>query len=349
VIRILSIQEAARRYARRFLWSNTMKPVHLALILALIVLAFLAPARSDLGAQANHTGLSIVEEGADSSGNHLYTIHADNVDIKEVLRAFLKKTDQELAIDQDVAGTVPVLDIRNKTFHDALQWIVNVAQPRIKIVKVGSVYHVTRDLDAIRKADAASIAERAQQRIDQIHNGGFGGAGGSMPSVVPMGSATGQMRSNSAFQNGIPMDRNVSISVPEGQPIPLSQVLEKMSAQTGFSIVLDPRVPRELSFSGTITEAQLPLVLQTIATTSGLKLVANGTQAIFSPTDQFTLRLGGNVIGVHPSVPCSRCRQPVSPFWNYCPHCGQIIPRGMQQNQNLNGMRRSGAPNSRQP
>ena len=48
----------------------------------------------------------------------------------------------------------------------------------------------------------------------------------------------------------------------------------------------------ELSFAGTITEAPLALVLDRIASTTGLTLLASSTQAVFTPPDQFTIRAG---------------------------------------------------------
>lgn len=272
--------------------------------------------------QANQSGLSIVENGTDRQNNRLFTIQADRVDVADVLRTFFKKAGVEAAIDRDVSGPVN-LTIKNVTFREALQYVVQFARPQIKITKGqnDSVYHVSRDLEAQRKAEAIA------NRIQELN----GATGHAYPPVVPNGIGPQTSRLGPPLQIGLP-DRTVTLEVPDDHPIPLSEALSRISQQTRFPIYLDRRVPRELSFAGTISEAPLSLVLQRLASTTGLKLLASPTQATLVPPDQFTIRVNDMLLNQYPNMPCSKCGQPISSLWYYCPHCGQITPRGAQQN-----------------
>lgn len=280
------------------------------------------------GVRAVQSGLSIVESGADAA-HRVYTLQADRVDVAELLRAFFKKAGQEAAIDRDVTGQI-TLTIRDKSFREALQWIVQVTRPFIKVTALNGVYHVSLD-------PAAQAAQDARVRADAVRNAM---RPGGVPSVVPL---PGGPSGGSPFAGphiggiggigwpaGIPNDRPVSISVPPNHPIPLADAVARLSAQARFPISLDPQVPRELNFTGIITEAPLPLVLQTIASTSGLKLVANGRQAVLYPTDQLRILVNDVLLNQYPAAPCVRCGQMVSSAWSFCPFCGQPTPRGLQ-------------------
>ncbi len=307
-----------------------------------------AQSYADSSFQVNRSGLSIVENGTDRLNNRLFTIQADRVDVADILRTFFKRAGVEAAIDQDVTGLVN-LSIKNVVFRDALQWIVQVSRPQIKISKGknDNIYHVTRDFDAQRTADA--IASRIES------SGGLAGRNipGVSPGVVPPNMPRVVMPN--MMQNGVPADRLITLDVPDDHPIPLTEALNRISALARFPIFVDRRIPRELSFAGTITEAPLPLVLQTIASTSGLKLLASGTQATFVPTDQFSLRVSDMLLGQYPNMQCSKCSRQISSLWSYCPHCGQLTPRGAQllnqknlinkQNPTVQPLRNGEAPN----
>jgi len=282
---------------------------------------------ADSTLQAGRSGLSIAESGVDASNNRLFRIVADRVDVADVLRAFFKQAGVEFAIDPDVSGPIN-LSRRDVTFLQGLQALVQVAKPQIKVTRGANnnVYHVSRDPDAQRAADA--IANRIQQMGAHAY-----------PSVVP-GNIIGQtnpLNSLPTIQIGAPGDRTVTLEVSEEHPIPLADALSRISQQAHFPIYVDRRVPRELSFAGTITEAPLSLVLQRIATTTGLKLLASPTQATFVPPDQFTIRVNNMLVNQYPNMPCAKCGQQISSLWSYCPYCGQITPRGAQLLNPRNG------------
>jgi hypothetical protein len=275
--------------------------------------------------QAAQSGLSIVENGTDRQNNRLFTIQVDRVDVADVLRTFFKRAGVEAVIDQDVAGPLNIT-VKNVTFREALQYVVQFARPQIKVTKGknDSVYHVSRDLEAQRTAEA--IANRMQDLSGQ--------PGHAYAPVVPngLGPQTNRLGSpQPGIVTGLPVDRTVTIDVPDDHPIPLSEALSRISQQTRFPIYLDRRVPREISFAGTISEAPLSLVLQRLATTTGLKLLSSPTQATLVPPDQFTIRVSDMLMNQYPNMPCVKCGQQISSLWSFCPHCGQITPRGAQQ------------------
>lgn len=125
----------------------------------------------------------------------------------------------------------------------------------------------------------------------------------------------------------------MSLDVPLDKPISLADAVARISAQARFQITLDPNVPQQLNFTGTITQAPLSLVLTEIAQTSGLRVVGNPLQATFYPTDQFMLRVNEVLYNQFPGAPCPKCGAWVAASWNFCPNCGQITSRGRTQGQ----------------
>lgn len=285
------------------------------------------------GIQINRSGLSIVDNGVDRMNNRLFTIQADGVDVADILRTFFKRAAAEVAIDQNVTGPIN-LSIKNVTFREALQWIVQVAKPQIKVTKGknDSIYHVSRDLEAQRTAEALA------NRIAALSGPG----GRAYPPVVPntLGPQANRINSLPIIQIGVPGDRTITLDVPDDRPIPLADALSRISQQSRFPIFVDRRVPRELSFTGTITDAPLSLVLQRISSTTGLKLLASSTQATFVPPDQFSIRVNDMLLNQYPNFQCSKCSQQISSLWSFCPHCGQITPRGAQLLNQRNGLPR---------
>lgn len=281
---------------------------------------------ADAGQAAGRRGISIAETGKDSEGRPLFSVLADSAEVTDLLKALFTKTGDEFTIDQDVSGPID-LNIRDKTLEDLFQEIARTFHPALKIRKDGKVWRVSRGFDA------QAAAEAIRNRMEG--NGRFEGALQTPNGVMPR---SGKNLLSTAVPLGetIPTNRYVSLDVPDARPIALSDALAQISAQTGFPVSLDKRVPRDLRFSGVIVRASLPLVLQEIARTSGLKLIADGTQAVLAPTDQFSITFNGLQIGQMTAFTCRRCGHSISPLWNFCPNCGLPTPRGTQQQYQQN-------------
>jgi hypothetical protein len=138
-------------------------------------------------------------------------------------------------------------------------------------------------------------------------------------------------------------NRPVTLSIPKDRPIPLADALRQISLQTGYPITLDRRVAREVDFSGSITRAPLSLVLQQIADTAKLKLIADANGATLTAPDWFLIRVRDVVMGGMPSAACPGCGERISAEWRYCPTCSRITPLGEREK----GGR--GTPPSRRP
>ena len=153
---------------------------HIPILLLLgALLSIPNPGRADTDAQGR-TGLSIVESGPNKEGERLFTVQADRIEITDLLRALFRKIDAEVAIDQDVSGPVTLV-VKDAPFKDALQWIVQVARPPVKITrsKTDSVYHVSHDAEAMRAANAI------HNRMEAFSNSVLAQV---PPSVVPGGT-----------------------------------------------------------------------------------------------------------------------------------------------------------------
>jgi hypothetical protein len=302
--------------------------------LAWLVVAVAAPVRAEVGVQgATKPSLVVVDNGVDASKRPVYTITAKSTEITEVLRAVFAKAAVEYAIDQDVVGPVDV-NLKNRTFDEILMQIRDTARPPIKILRgEDKVYRVSRDY--VLEEKAAILQNRLNNQ-----GGGFGSG-----QIAPSGPRVGQFPGSQVM---LPADKFVSLNVPDSSPIPLSQALARISAQTGFPILLDKRVPQEVKFSGSI-EASLNLALPALADIAGLRLVMSGGQAVFVPTDSFRILVNNMLLGQTGS-PCTKCRQTVWSTWSFCPNCGQITPRGAQtQMQNSYMNRQQQRPGTNNP
>jgi hypothetical protein len=182
-------------------------------------------------------------------------------------------------------------------------------------------------------SDQPGSSDRAPNRVIRVY--GTASLGDMMLAAYQVTSSRGQRSLPTlpnGYQNtlGVPADRYVTLSVPPDRPIPLSQAIQRIATQTRFPVRLDPRVPRDVLFTGDITQAPLPLALQNIAETAGLKVLANGMQAVLVPADHFQILYGNVIVAEHPSVPCRRCGQPLAATWAFCPHCGAPTARAEQ-------------------
>jgi hypothetical protein len=302
--------------------------------LAGLIAVSTAPSLAEVGTQAvAKPSLVLADSGVDAAKRPVYTITAKSTEITEVLRSVFAKAGLEYAIDQDVVGPVDV-NLKNRTIDEILMQIRDTARPPIKITKgEDKVYRVSRDY---------ALEEKAAAIQNRMNNGGGFGSGQMGPAGVRGSQAVNA-------QLAIPSDKSVTLNIPDNRPIPLSQAIARISAQTGFSIVLDKRVPQDVQFAGSITEASLPTVLQTIADTAGLRLIVSGTQAVFVPTDHYRIMVNNMMLG-QTGIACQKCRQPVWSTWSYCPSCGQATQRGIQnQMQNPYQNRQNPYLNRQQP
>src|SRR5262249_40299937 len=161
-------------------------------------------------------------------GERRLNVQTDAAEITEVLKAIFKLTGDDFAIDQDVSGPVDI-KIRNETPANVLSRIADSAKPALKIRRVGNLYKISRDPALARPTEP-----------------GAGNAG--FDPLKPYAAAGNPI----GYQQVASGNRPVNLDVPKDRPIPMSEVFARIAAQSGLNIRLDRRVPRELTFSGTI-------------------------------------------------------------------------------------------------
>lgn len=296
-----------------------MRLTSASLLITLFFLFLWQPVGAGATEQDGRANFTIVENERDKNGSRLFSVQADSTEITQLLKALFLKAGDEFSIDQDVAGPVD-LKVKNATLEQIFQRVIESAYPPVRIKKDGKFYRVSRAYDLERAA--LEIRERMRGR------NGFGSPMGELSNRP--GGGLAPLPNGYQTPSSIPSNRYVTLEVPKTRPISMVEALARISEQARFPIMLDKRVPRELSFWGNITQASLPLVLQAIADTSDLKLIADGTQAILVPTDQFTVLLRDVVLRQYSHTPCRKCGQRLPVTANYCPNCGQITARGAQ-------------------
>lgn len=266
-------------------------------LMLLSIITLLTRPVARLGAQTG--GLSVGVSKTEA-GRTLYNVRADGVEIAEVLKLLFNKVGEEFSIDPTVQGRL-YLSIRDATFEQVLERVAEVAQPPIRIRRVGKVYRVTRNVEAEQRAEVA------RERMERLHGGGI---------HVPMG------------YQALALNRTVSLDIPDQRPIALGQALRLIGQQTQTTIRLDKSIRSDIRFSARFTRTPLQFVLDSIAKTGALKwaFLSDGS-ILIAPADRWSLIAGGNVAIGYPSQVCPRCRQSVYVSWNYCPRCGQSMPK----------------------
>jgi len=214
------------------------------------------------GPRGERARFSLSESRPGPDGVPRFTLVADRADARVVLHELLTRAGQPHEIAADVAGTVQVR-IRDATLDELLRRLPENADPPIRIQREGGVVRVTRNYAAERAA--AEIRSRLRTGALRAQ---------PRPGPIPGGYLAAPL---------IPVDRLVTLEVDRSRPVALSEVLARITAQTGYVVRLDRRAPRDLTFSGSIVRTPLPLVLQTIAETCGLRLTVRGQEAILVP------------------------------------------------------------------
>lgn len=280
------------------------------LVSACLVLAVSAPAQN-----GSRPGvLSIVEAGVAADGvTPRYNIEANGADIRDVLAALLRKTGKEYTINQDVTGPIS-LALRDKTLDEILDRLQTLARPAI-VIQRGDVISVAT-APADQGAGEATTGRRsgtpagARTRIEAIRP--------SQALVMP-----GQI---------LPLDRRVTLAIPDDQPIALRTALRQIESQTQVPIRLDPRVPADIGLAARFTETPLSLVLESIGRTGSLKWQTQLDGSILiAPTDWLLVSVRGVPAWGQPAAVCPRCQRPVLPSWSFCPHDGTPLTRTNRQ------------------
>ena len=250
--------------------------------------------------------LSIVDLGVGTDGERRLNVQTDAAEIADVLKAVFKLTGDDFAIDQDVVGSVDI-KLKNVTPDVVLKQIAETAKPALKILRVGNLYKISRD---------PALAKPTE--------GGAGAAG--FDPLKPYAGAGNPI----GYQQVAAGNRPVNLDVPKDRPITMAEAFSRISSQSGINIRLDRRVPRDLTFSGTIISAPASLVLQTIAHEADLKLIPDASGITVAPTDQFTIRMNELLYSEYPNSVCRSCGAKVSPLFRFCPNCGRVTGRGMK-------------------
>jgi len=254
--------------------------------------------------------LSVSNNGADAKGNKLYSVTARGQGTAEILRALFAHTGDQNVIDEDVAGTVDI-SVRNATLEQILQLVSEAARPPLRI---------RRDSKGLYKVSRELVAQPVG--ID------LGPGNVVPPGIVPNSSS---VMAPGGYQQLAAGNRVVSLNIPKERPIPLADALRMITMQTGYNVVLDRRIPREVEFSGKIDRAPLSMVLPFIAEASKLKLTMNATGATFTAPDWLILRINGVILANSEDTACPGCGERVSNEWRYCPNCSRITPSGERE------------------
>jgi type II secretory pathway component GspD/PulD (secretin) len=267
--------------------------------------------------------LAISPNGADPAGNKLYSIIANGSNITDVLKKLFETMGiKEYTIHQDVSGTIDIRMLK-ATGQQLMREIAEAARPPLRISR-----------------DEKGFYRVSQELVTSPTGISLGPGGVVPPGVVPFKGAGLPPIGYSQLAFG---NRPVTLNVPDDRRISLADAVRQISQQTGVQVTLDRRVSREVEFSGTITRAPLSLVLQSIADTAGLKLIADANGATLTPPDQFLIRVRDILLGNYTSMACPGCGERLNGAWKYCPNCSRITPIGDRD------LRGRGAIPKRQP
>jgi type II secretory pathway component GspD/PulD (secretin) len=297
----------------------------LPLLFAVWAAANASPARPNPSQQG---GISLVETGEKSKdGKPLFTIRAEGAPVGDVLRTVFRKTGEQYRIDESVTGFVD-LYLENVTMDRILQEIQQSREVPFKITRDKGITLVTRAPDIRTQADAVGTKMEAQ-------------GSRAAPSIVPLNQVPAPLF---GMQQQSPLEKSVTINVPDDRRIPFREAIQIMGRQAGVQFNIDPRISDKVMFSGTVTRTQLRLVLDTMSKT--FKWVPMGSYILITPQDQMLFYLNDAAVGGSPVQTCPNCHQSVIGAWNFCPNCGWQLPRTGQSQMGNRGLpaQKSGRP-----
>lgn len=212
------------------------------------------------------------------------TVFADHADVLSALKLIFAQAHAQFIPDADVSGTItlrlaaqPLARVLDAVSHEAvLKWDVDPA----------GVYHIHRDQQAMAALFArirfqASAAQEAIQVLQTMGyslggtaavrpfyfapaTGGLMGMGGGAGAAAPPGAGPAANASRRAapgpaqaldaavaptsVESLLQRSGLVRIDVPAQQPQPVVDVLRNIASQAGVPLVVDPAMPRDLSF-----------------------------------------------------------------------------------------------------
>ncbi|MCC6729778.1 MAG: hypothetical protein IT208_10615 [Chthonomonadales bacterium] len=236
-----------------------------------------------------------------------YDLEAYGADIGEVLTAILRKAGREFSIDQDVRGPVSLI-ARDATLERILERVGQAARPPLRVTRDGFVRVSLASLGRLPATDTA----------DQPPGGPHPALQGPlrMPGGYPQAPLLQQMA----------LARPVTLHIPDDRAVPLATAMREISAQTRVPIRLDRRIPPDITFAASFSQAPLSLVMDTISRTGAMKwMLQPDGSLLLSPTDWVRLALGRSVVAGFPGQPCPKCGRAMMPTWSYCPYDGRSL------------------------
>jgi|GEM_PF-2460796 len=286
-----------------------MKKIFMTVIFIACIVCEHALANSQRYPVNNKAYLNIISSGKDKDGVPLYSMQANHADLTKVLATIFTKSGDQFLIDQDVKGAIS-FSLTKMPITEILRFVEIAAKPPIHIER-GKIIHVSRETTLPRS-------------IPQDIAGGIGGAFGGYEEAMG--------KSSPSIPIGASNRNIVNLDVPQSRPITLQQALQRMQDQSHIPISMSNEIPKNVQFSGQITNTPVNVALVAIAKTAGLKVVPwqNGG-LLLTPGNSFRLFIDKVLIGSYPDHPllfCTKCHYPLSPDWVVCPNCGQITPHG---------------------
>lgn len=263
-----------------------------------VIAVLLSMSVTGLAQVAPRGGLSVAEATPSADGKPRYTVIADSVPINDLLRNLFKKTGEQYSIDQDVYGPVDIV-IKNATVDEILARICEASHPPLRIER-GAFTRVI----AVRHSEpiaskSVRFATPTELNADAAHAG-----------------------------TPAPLDRPVTLLIPDSRPVSLAQGLRMISQQVQVPIVLDPSIPGQARFSARFQQTSLSLVLDSLAKTGAFQWSVTSQGAILiAPRDSLRIMFGERALADHP---CARCKHPLAAAWRYCPYCGLPVSRSQR-------------------
>ncbi len=216
------------------------------------------------------------------------TVSADHANVKSLLLAVFKQVGMQFIPNDTVKGEV-TLNIVNANLNSVLKDICDEDALTYTVDDKG-VYRFTQNVAAMR---ARLFAQRTNGMLllRQLKQFGY-----NVSAPIIMTPQSGQTEAVKALSPWDLMMRNngtVGVDIPAGKPIPMYQVLQAFSRQSGVPITVDPAIERNPTFriDGHIVRP-LPQALQLLGQVSHLTIVRTATGYFVTPAPDFKIFYG---------------------------------------------------------
>ncbi len=220
------------------------------------------------------------------------TVSADHANVKSLLLSVFKQVGMQYVPDDTVKGDI-TFNIVNANLNTVLKEVCDQDALKYTVDDRG-VYRFTQNVRALQ---ARLFAQRTNGTMimHQLRQFGYNVSAPIFMERSQSGNQAQPVKALSPWDEMMRSNGTVGVNIPAGKPMPVYQVLQEFSRQSGVPITLDPVITQNPSFriDGHIVRP-LPQALQLLGQVGHLTIVRTATGYFVTPAPDFRIFYGSS-------------------------------------------------------